>query len=210
MRGRRAWSPARWSRPGIQADDGEAATGDARLCEAVERGRIPVSRLPSGSWELMPMLGFDYDSSYSDTDPYEPQPGGCCTYLPYFNQEMVELPITMAQDHTLFAILQNPEASTWLQKAHLLRERRGMVLVLTHPDYAHDRRIVDGYRRLLDEFAGDDTVWHALPRDVATWWRNRAVSRICDGEGGWRIVGPAAAEGRVRFATPVLSEEGTL
>lgn len=52
-------------------------------------------------WELMPMLGFDYDSSYTDTDPYEPQPGGCCTYLPYFNQEMVELPITMAQDHTL-------------------------------------------------------------------------------------------------------------
>ena len=161
-------------------------------------------------WELMPMLGFDYDSSYTDTDPYEPQPGGCCTYLPYFNQEMVELPITMAQDHTLFAILQNPEASTWLQKAHLLRERRGMVLILTHPDYAHDRRIVDGYRRLLDEFAGDDTVWHALPRDVATWWRNRAVSRICDGEDGWRIAGPAAADGRVRFATPVLSEEGTL
>jgi len=153
-------------------------------------------------WELMPMLGFDYDSSYTDTDPYEPQPGGCCTYLPYFNQEMVELPITMAQDHTLFMILQNPEASTWLRKAHLLRERRGMVLILTHPDYAHDRRIVDGYRRLLDEFQGDDTVWHALPRDVAIWWRNRAVSRICDSESGWRIVGPAAQDGRVRFATP--------
>jgi len=156
-------------------------------------------------WELMPVLGFDYDSSYTDTDPYEPQPGGCCTYLPYFNQEMVELPITMAQDHTLFEILQSPEASTWLQKARLLRERRGMVLILTHPDYAHDRRIVDGYRQLLDEFAGDDTVWHALPRDVATWWRNRAVSRICHSEGDWRIVGPAAADGRVRFAAPAVS-----
>ena len=153
-------------------------------------------------WELMPMLGFDYDSSYTDTDPYEPQPGGCCTYLPYFNQEMVELPITMAQDHTLFTILQNPEANTWLRKAHLLRQRRGMALVLTHPDYAHDQRIVNGYRRLLDEFQGDDTVWHALPRDVATWWRNRAVSRICDSAGDWRIVGPAAADGRVRFTTP--------
>lgn len=154
-------------------------------------------------WELMPMLGFDYDSSYTDTDPYEPQPGGCCTYLPYFNQEMVELPITMAQDHTLFTILQNPEASTWLQKAHLLRERRGMVLILTHPDYAHDRRIVDGYRRLLGEFAGDDTAWHALPREVATWWRNRAVSKIRDSDSGWQIEGPAAVDGRVRFATPV-------
>jgi hypothetical protein len=158
-------------------------------------------------WELMPMLGFDYDSSYTDTDPYEPQPGGCCTYLPYFNQKMVELPITMAQDHTLFTILQNPEAGTWLRKAQLLRERRGMVLILTHPDYAHDRRIVDGYRRLLDEFQGDDTVWHALPRDVATWWRNRAASRICDDADGWRITGPAASDGRVRFATPVQDGE---
>jgi hypothetical protein len=153
-------------------------------------------------WELMPMLGFDYDSSYTDTDPYEPQPGGCCTYLPYFNQQMIELPITMAQDHTLFTILQAPEASTWWRKAQLIRERRGMVLILTHPDYADDRRIVDGYRRLLDEFAGDDTVWHALPREVAAWWRDRAVSSICRGEDGWRIVGPAAANGRVRFAAP--------
>lgn len=153
-------------------------------------------------WNLMPMLGFDYDSSYSDTDPYEPQPGGCCTYLPYFNREMVELPITMAQDHTLFTILQHPEATTWLQKARLIRERRGMVLILTHPDYAHDRRIMDGYRRLLDEFQQDDTVWHALPRDVAIWWRNRAASSICDGDGGWQIAGPAAVGGRVRFAAP--------
>lgn len=152
-------------------------------------------------WELMPLLGFDYDTSYTDTDPYEPQPGGCCTYLPYFNQEMVELPITMAQDHTLFAILQNPDASTWLRKAQLLRERRGMVLVLTHPDYAHDRRIADGYRQLLDEFHGDNTVWHALPREVATWWRNRAASKICRAGDDWRIAGPAAVNGRVRFTT---------
>jgi hypothetical protein len=108
----------------------------------------------------------------------------------------------MAQDHTLFAILQNREASTWLRKAHLLRDRGGMVLILTHPDYARDRRVVDGYRQLLDEFQEDDTVWHALPRDVAEWWRNRAISRISGREGDWRIVGPAAANGRVRFTVP--------
>jgi hypothetical protein len=46
----------------------------------------------------MPLLVFDYDSSYPDTDPYEPPPGGCCTWLPYFNEELIELPITLAQD----------------------------------------------------------------------------------------------------------------
>jgi peptidoglycan/xylan/chitin deacetylase (PgdA/CDA1 family) len=153
-------------------------------------------------WALMPLLGFEYDSSYSDTDPYEPQPGGCCTYLPYINGGQVELPITMAQDHTLFAILQHPEANVWLRKAHLLRERRGMVLVLTHPDYTDDLRIVDGYRKLLDEFKGDETVWHALPREVAAWWRRRAASRIRERSGRWHIEGPASADGRVRFAAP--------
>ena len=71
----------------------------------------------------MPRLGFDYDSSYSDTDPYEPQPGGCCSYLPYFNENMVELPITLPQDHTLFSILQRPDADVWIGKADFLRER---------------------------------------------------------------------------------------
>ena len=56
-------------------------------------------------WEWMPLIGFDYDSSYPDTDPYEPQPGGCCSWLPYFNQDLVELPITLPQDYTLFTIL---------------------------------------------------------------------------------------------------------
>jgi len=153
------------------------------------------------SWEFMPRLGFEYDSSYSDTDPYEPQPGGCCTYLPYFNERMVELPITLPQDHTLFTILQHSDADLWVRKAEHLRERHGMVLVLTHPDYAHDPRLADGYKTLLDAFEGDETVWHALPRDVAAWWRQRAASTIRRNGDGWRIEGPASANGRVRFAT---------
>ncbi|MFY9851840.1 MAG: hypothetical protein WAK83_30095 [Trebonia sp.] len=150
-------------------------------------------------WEWMPALGFDYDSSYSDTDPYEPQPGGCCSYLPYFNESMVELPITMPQDHTLFAILQNADADVWLRKAEFLRERQGMALVLTHPDYAVDPRVANGYRSLLSRFHDDRTVWHALPREVAAWWRERDSSVIRGGGDGWHIEGPAARSGRIRF-----------
>ena len=150
-------------------------------------------------WEWMPALGFDYDSSYTDTDPYEPQPGGCCSYLPFFNANMVELPITLPQDHTLFTILQHPDADVWLRKAELLRERHGMVLALTHPDYAADPRVADGYRSLLARFHEDQTVWHALPREVAAWWRERAGSVIRGGGDTWHIEGPAAHGGRIRF-----------
>jgi hypothetical protein len=170
--------------------------------EYANRWRAAGFRSPATQrhWEWMPRLGFDYDSSYSDTDPYEPQPGGCCSYLPFFNENMVELPITLPQDHTLFSILQRPDAEIWIQKADFLRQRGAMVLVLTHPDYAHDPRVAEGYRSLLDRFGHDDSVWHALPREVADWWRQRASSAIRADGAGWRIEGPAAAIGRIRFA----------
>jgi hypothetical protein len=152
------------------------------------------------SWELMHRLGFDYDSSYSDTDPYEPQAGGCCTFLPYFNRDTVELPITLPQDHTLFTILQHADGDLWLRKAEHIRGRGGMVLALTHPDYAHDERLAKGYEALLDAFAGDETVWHALPREVAAWWRQRAASTIRPDGDGWIIEGPASEAGQVCFA----------
>jgi hypothetical protein len=151
-------------------------------------------------WELMPRLGFQYDSSYTDTDPYEPQPGGCCTYLPYFNRGTVELPITLPQDHTLFTILRHADGSLWLRKAEHIRDRGGMVLVLTHPDYARDQRLADGYQALLDTFADDGTAWRALPREVAAWWRGRAASTLSQRGDSWAIDGPAASTGRVCFA----------
>jgi hypothetical protein len=151
-------------------------------------------------WEWMPLLGFDYDSSYHDTAPYEPTPGGCCSYLPFFNQDMVELPITLPQDHTLFTILQHGDETVWLEKAAHVRSRRGMALVLTHPDYADDVRLVRGYRRLLEAFEEDQTVWRALPREVSAWWRRRAASTVEETNSGWRVRGPAAADGNVRFA----------
>jgi hypothetical protein len=151
-------------------------------------------------WELMHRLGFDYDSSYTDTDPYEPQPGGCCTFLPYFNRGTVELPITLPQDHTLLTILQHPDVGLWLEKAGHIRDRGGMVLVLSHPDYARDQRLAGGYQTLLDKFADDGTVWHALPREVAAWWRSRAASTIRGDGAGWSIDGPASETGRVCFA----------
>src|SRR5207253_2090743 len=87
--------------------------------------------------DWMPELRCDYDSSFPDTDPYEPQPGGCCSLLPFFVGDVVELPITLPQDHTLFVILGARDARTWLDKVAWIRERGGLAVVLTHPDYVH-------------------------------------------------------------------------
>lgn len=152
-------------------------------------------------WQWMPELGFDYDSSYPDTDPYEPIAGGCCSWLPFFNQQVVELPITLAQDHTLFVILRRGE-SAWQVKADLLRSRGGMALALTHPDYMGTGPRLAAYRRLLDAFADDQAAWKALPREVSEWWRRRAETSLWPDRRGWRAVGPAAGEAAILFTSP--------
>jgi hypothetical protein len=150
-------------------------------------------------WDLMPMLGFDYDSSYPDTDPFEPQSGGCCSWFPFANRDLVELPITLPQDHTLFTILRRDNASDWLTKAERIRAAGGMALLITHPDYMLDGPGPVAYERFLAEYRGDATAWKALPKDVSAWWRRRAASTL-EREPKWTISGPARDEGRIDFA----------
>jgi peptidoglycan/xylan/chitin deacetylase (PgdA/CDA1 family) len=119
-------------------------------------------------------LGCLYDSSVPDTDPFEPQPGGCCSILPFFLRDLVELPITLLQDHTLFETLEQRTADIWISKADWLVNNRGLVNVVVHSDYVDAHRL-EVYDQLLAHLKGQAGGWHALPREVASWWRLRAT-----------------------------------
>jgi hypothetical protein len=157
-------------------------------------------------WERMPALGFDYDSSYPDTDPFEPDPGGCCSWLPFFNDNLVELPITLPQDHTLFVILRHTNERAWTEKCDYLRERGGMALLVTHPDYLLESNRREAYARLLERYAHDETAWRALPRDVSAWWRRRSATSIKRDGTDWYVTGPAADTAQIRWADPAAAE----
>jgi hypothetical protein len=154
-------------------------------------------------WELMPLLPFAYDSSYPDTDPFEPRSGGCCSLLPFFIEGLVELPITLPQDHTLFTILRHCDESAWIAKTDEIRRRQGMALLITHPDYMIQEARVVAYGRFLQAYRDDTTAWRALPREVAEWWRRRQASWLELQHGKWRVVGPAADDASVVwYGTP--------
>jgi hypothetical protein len=181
-------------------------TLDARLPairEARDRWGAAGFRAPAlhRRWEWMSKLGFDYDSSYPDTDPYEPQSGGCCSWLPFFNGDTVELPVTLTQDHTLFTILRHSDEHLWLEKADFLRGRGGMALALTHPDYMEVGPVRDAYRRFMETFADDPTAWNPLPREAASWWRRRAGSVLEHVRGRWRVTGPASQAASISFSS---------
>lgn len=141
--------------------------------------------------EVVAALGCDHDSSYSDVARFEPQGGGSCSWLPFFVGDVVELPITMPMDHTLFELLGHTDERVWVEKADFLRDRGGMALMLTHPDYLEDDTTRAAYEAFLAHVARDDTVWHALPREVSDWWRRRAASRLRHDGNTWLVDGPA-------------------
>ena len=145
--------------------------------------RSPVT-YRNADW--MPRLGTLYDSSFPDTDPFEPQPGGCCSIFPFFLDDMVELPITLVQDHTMWEILREPGIDLWIDKARWIREHHGLVNVIVHPDYLLSEERLGLYYRFLEWLTSFDDGWHALPCDVARWWKARADMEVgALGGNGW-------------------------
>jgi hypothetical protein len=126
-------------------------------------------------------LPVDYDSSIPHSDPFEPQPGGCCSLWPFFIGRVVELPYTMPQDHTLFTLLGHRAPDVWLTQALNIEEQHGLIECVTHPDrgYLGDGSKRAIYREFLSAMAERSHIWKALPGDVAVWWWARDA-----GEGG--------------------------
>jgi len=126
--------------------------------------------------DWLPDLPVDYDCTVPHSDPYEPIPGGCCSLWPFMLGRIVELPYTMPPDHALLTLLRKRSVQPWLDQANDIERRFGLIQCLTHPDRGYlgdeDKRAI--YRDLLDALVERETIWKALPRDVARWWRRRA------------------------------------
>jgi peptidoglycan/xylan/chitin deacetylase (PgdA/CDA1 family) len=152
--------------------------------EAARRLGAQGFRSPSTHrvYEWLAELPVLYDSSVPHSDPFEPQPGGCCTLWPYAIGGVIELPYTMSQDHTLFTLLERRSAEPWLRQVEAIEERHGLIQCLSHPDPGYlgdaDKRAL--YVELLDALAERTDLWRSLPRDVAQWWRVRPVAHPAD------------------------------
>ena len=140
--------------------------------------------------EWIKRLNIQYDSSTFDTDPFEPQPDGAESIFPFWvangdHRGYVELPCTLVQDSTLFVMLQEQSNHIWKQKLEWIRERGGMAMLNVHPDYINFSAVeasenqfpVTHYAEFLSwvKQSHSGQYWHALPKDVAAFWRNHAL-----------------------------------
>jgi len=147
---------------------------------------------------------FSYDMSVPNAAHLEPQRGGCCTVMPYFVGDILELPLTTAQDYTLFHILNDYSTTLWKEQIRLIRVRHGLISVITHPDYLVGRRERDVYIELLRYLADLRErcgVWVAVPGDINRWWRSRSRMKLVRDRDAWRIDGPDSHRARLAYAT---------
>lgn len=148
-------------------------------------------------------LEFDYDMSVPNVGHLDPQPGGCCTVMPYFIGKLLELPLTTIQDYSLFHILGDYSIELWKKQAALILEENGLLSFNIHPDYVIPSKARRVYLELLDylrELRSTAGLWMALPCEVNSWWRQRAQMKLVDRGNRWEIEGPGRERARIAYA----------
>jgi hypothetical protein len=149
-------------------------------------------------------LEFSYDTSVPNVAHLEPQRGGCCTVMPYFIGDILELPVTTTQDYALFNYLNEYSIDLWRRQIELIMEQHGLITFIVHPDYITEPREWNVYKSLLAHLAqlrDEKKLWIPLPGEVDRWWRQRAKMTIVEDDHGIRIEGEGSERARVAYAS---------
>jgi hypothetical protein len=151
-------------------------------------------------------LEFSYDMTVPNVAPLDPQRGGCCTVMPYFIGNVLELPLTTVQDYTLFHVLNERSIELWSAQLNIILAKNGMATFLVHPDYILEPDAQLAYKELLaalKEMRKTRELWFALPGDIDRWWRERSQMSLVKEGKSWRIVGSGAERAVVAYARSV-------
>lgn len=155
-------------------------------------------------------LEFSFDMSIPNVAHLDPQRGGCCTVMPYFIGDILELPVTTVQDYTLFHVLNEPSIDLWKAQVDVILRKNGFLNFIVHPDYVmrgDTLPIYEGLLAYLREVASRTPVWCALPAEVDAWWRARSKMDVIKDGDSWRIEGDVTGRAVLAYA---INVDGTL
>ena len=149
---------------------------------------------------------FAFDMSIPNVAHLDPQHGGCCTVMPYFIGDVLEIPVTTIQDYMLFHILNERSIDLWKDQVDLILGKNGLASFIVHPDYLIQSDAVSAYKGLLGylrELRAGKPIWFALPTDIDSWWRARSKMSVVRDGNSWRIEGDVTRRARLAYARNV-------
>ncbi|MGA1999905.1 MAG: hypothetical protein ABSG52_07925 [Terriglobales bacterium] len=152
------------------------------------------------------LLEFQYEMSVPNVSHLEPQAGGCCTVTPFFVGRLLELPLTMLQDHGLFNILGEQSIDLWKQQIEIISAHHGLISFIIHPDYivrAGERGLYLELLEYISRLRDGGDIWLALPGEINRWWRERSQMRLVREGERWQVRGLGSERARLAYASLV-------
>src|SRR3989449_733145 len=194
---------------------GECRTTLEQLSGKEVRGfRSPLLQHSHEIVEALGKAGYTHDSSIPSWEILSPTslgPHGIGTVFPFIASGIVEVPVSLPQDHQLLRVvgLNAPESIELLHKfSHWISSLGGACVLLVHPDYDFGLpENQDEYRRLLEVFTQDPKCDIITLDEIARWWSHRDRVSWSLENGRMQVnmpdeqSGPVAGEIHVKLAT---------
>jgi peptidoglycan/xylan/chitin deacetylase (PgdA/CDA1 family) len=136
--------------------------------------RAPILQHNQTILQALNEAGYLYDTSvptWEPKHPYTMKPHGIGTVYPLTLNGIIEIPLTLPQDHQLLYVLGlAPEEvlKTWDTMASVIRDLGGICMFLVHPDYELANGNADLYEELVSALTSDSQTALTIP------------SRICE------------------------------
>jgi hypothetical protein len=152
--------------------ESKQALSKAAKC-SVEGFRAPLLQHSFKIINALRVTGYSYDTSIPTWEPKHPStmsPHGIGTVYPMMLNGIMDLPVTLPQDHQMIHVLGMNSKETvkiWTYLMSIIREMGGLCVFLIHPDYelALSENLTV-YEELLNFIEGEHDVWTTLPKSI--------------------------------------------
>ncbi len=146
-----------------------------RVVDCPVRGfRAPLLQHNGEIVRALGKAGYTYDTSVPSWEPKHPsfmKPYGIGTANPMRVDSIIEIPVTLPQDHQMLQVLGMTPKQTveaWIELKGVVRDIGGICTILMHPSYemAHPKNL-STYEDLINNLTIGDDAWLTVPSEIA-------------------------------------------
>lgn len=143
--------------------------------------RSPLLQHNANIMAAVKQAGFGYDSSIPTWEPKHPftmKPHGILTSFPLSLNGLIEIPVTLPQDHqmlSVYGLTCRETLEKWSSMVTVIKNLGGLCSFLVHPDYEFSDLRNGVYEELLNLIASEKQAWITLPSDICNAKKSEIV-----------------------------------